>query len=72
MPTPYEFARMWEWGYVDLIVSMVEQELEAQGFSLPREQVGVLVRQFYAAAPMLDLSGPSLLVRKWLCDGMPE
>jgi len=72
VPTPREFVRMWRMGYASLITSMVRERLAIEGFTLPDEKITALVRDYFAGKPMPDLSGPSLLIRKWLADGMPE
>jgi hypothetical protein len=63
---------MWRMGYASLITSMIRERLGVEGFTPPDEKITALVSAFFAGAPMPDLSGPSLLVRKWLSDGMPE
>jgi len=65
-----EFASMWRTGYADLIVILVDDELQRDNFSLPREQIMEMVRRYYTRLPMPDLNEPELLVRYWLAEGM--
>lgn len=64
---------MWTGGHFSLIVSMIEESLQAEGFGdVPTQKIEQMAHRFYAGEPMPDLSGPELLVRSWLADGMPE
>lgn len=71
MPTPAEFEKMWGW-YPELVVQMMQDELEAQGFQLSPDEIRAEVRRYYEKKPGVDVTGPGLLVRNWLRGGMDE
>lgn len=70
MPTPHEFKELWS-QYPELVVQMVKDELDAQGFSLSQEDVKAEITRFYNNEPT-ETTGPRLFIRTWLTDGMAE